>query len=58
MNEEYVYDDDIDDDIDDYIDLKECISRQIFEYDGNGYIRPSEENCNEIADRIISIIGV
>jgi len=41
-----------------YNDLKECISNQIFNFDGNGYIKPSKEDCHRIADNIIEIIGV
>ena len=40
----------------DFVDLKEKISALIFDYDGDGYIYPQEEHCNELAEKILTNI--
>ena len=39
--------------VEELVDIKERISSAIFDYEVDGYVRPHEEDCNELADIIM-----
>jgi len=45
-------------DQEEYVEIKERIASIIFDYEGEDYERPHEEDCHAIAEEIMSALGL